>query len=231
MKFSVTKEHRDFFRNRKWIECEGVLTDGQQIALREGVGEVFSRRLNKQYANATEDELFILGYDLWRGASAIKKTLLSKNLGEIASELIEKRPIRFGYDQYLPGGVDRAMQLGNAYAQILSLTPTLQEMSGIQGVLCGAIVCLKEGEALAQEPSEESVFPLKAGHMTFFSPDLPIPLSLLKDRPGYAYLMLTYVKSNAVYYLEPRDPHNHEFKKLGYNFGDKLNDTLNPLVT
>jgi len=44
------------------------------------------------------------------------------------------------------------------------------------------------------------------------------------------YLMLVYTHPTAIYYLEEKDPKTHHLKSLGYVFGDRLNDKLNPIV-
>ena len=153
---------------------------------------------------------------------------MSKNLAEAASELIEHKPLRFGYDQLLPMS-NEAVAGKNAYAALLSKTATLQDISCIQGVLCGLILCLKA----AQQPPESAsstIFPFTAGSGVMFAPDVPIAFGELAKRQGYIYLMLAYTEAKAVYRLQPEDPHAYDFKQLGYNFGDRLSDKLNPLV-
>jgi len=106
---------------------------------------------------------------------------------------------------------------------------TLEDMSCIQGVLCGAIFCLSQ-PAEQEELPASTLFSTKVGNGVYFSPQMQIPFNELIDREGYTYLMVVYTKASAVYYFQEKDPHVHDFKHWGYNFGDRLSDRLNPLV-
>lgn len=229
MHFSVIGEHRDFFRKHHWIECEGILDRNHLAQLSNGIDAVLNER-TKQPANIlTADQLYEFGHDLWRGMKSVKKVVMQKELAEIASELIEYKPLRLGYDQLLPS-LKSSILPSEAYKEFLNNTPTLQEISSIQGVVCGVIICLKDVQVDELESNTERMFPFIGGNATFFSPDVPMPLPLLKNVSGATYLLIVYVRSNAVYMKQDKDLHVHAFKKLGYNFGDRLLDSLNPLV-
>lgn len=236
MHFSVIGEHRDFFRKQHWIECEGLLTQKQLSTFQKGVETVIHERLKDSPKQSTPEKIFEAGHDLWRGLPALKKLILQKELGEIASELIEHKPLRFGYDQLFPT-ISTSVPYPTSFRNFLSTTPTLQEMSAIQGVLSGAIICVKAPEKILTDEKENplegsttSFFPKEPGNVIFFSPEVPISFNALKEKSGGLYLLLVYVKSNAVYFRQDKDPHVNAFRQLGYNFGDKLLDRLNPLV-
>lgn len=231
MNFSVVREHRNFFKQHHWLECEGVLAPAELSRLKGGIAEALAQRAGKQSSveKMGAEEKFLLGRDLWRSAPVLKKTVLGKSLAGVASELIEHKPLRFGYDMLFPS-INHAQAKSGAYADLLSRTPTLAEMSCIQGVLCGAMLCIDGPAAIAEEKSASSLFSSVPGNGVFFSPDWHLPLHEIDSRQGFTYLLLVYTKANAVYLLQEGDPHVHTFKHLGYNFGDRLNDLHNPVV-
>jgi len=233
MNFAIIKEHRDFFRKHRWIEFEGLLTKDQKENLLKESTAVLSKRLKAQAADIFQspaDKLFNAGRDLWRDSSKLKKIILGKSLAEAASELIEKKPLRFGYDQLFPS--PKLSVEEDSYSKFLTEDLTLQEISCIQGVLCGLMLCIVEPTVSSSEtPLEKSaVFSSRAGNGVIFAPDMPIPLKELNHRPGAVYLLLVYADVNAVYCLEEKDYHTHHFKRWGYHFGDRLSEILNPLV-
>lgn len=219
MNFAVIGKHRDFFRKQGWIEFEELLSAAQLERLNIEIESVLARRLHLPppvIPKTAPEKLYANGRDLWRDSPLLKRHFLDKSLAEIASELIEQKPLRFGYDQLLPTAV-------LSYANIFS--HTIQEISCIQHLLCAALLCLSpaEGQVIASLPQ-------KPGNAVFFAPHSPLPLDQLQALSGGLYLLLTYTTPNAVYCMEKRDPHLHHFKTLGYSYGDRLKDTLNPLV-
>jgi hypothetical protein len=227
MHFSVIREHREFFRKHHWIECDGVISVAELKRLSETIPQVLAERESSASEDAFSKD-FIFGHDIWRGAPALKKIILSRNLAEIASELIEEKPIRFGYDTLFPAVFTSFGK--NVYASFLQTTPTLKEMSCIQGVLCGAMVCLSGKQEPANTSADSTLFSKIPGNIVFFSPDWPLPLHQIYQNPSFVYLLIVYVKGNAIYLSQPGDPHLHDFKQLGYNFGDRLQEPLHPIV-
>lgn len=234
MHFAVDRKHRDFFRKHHWLECEEVFSPEETKRIAEGVDAACAQRLKVKpdaLAEIPSERLFGVGHDLWRADPTLKKVLLHHNLAEIAGELTEQKPLRFGYDMLLPPPKD-ALNAAGPYKALMEKSPTLAEISGIQGVVCGGVICVsgslnQEGR---QESGLSSLFSVTPGHIVFFSPDWPLPFSEILHRPDYQYLMFVYVKPKAVYFRQELDPHLHDFKQLGYQFGDKLTDALNPIV-
>jgi hypothetical protein len=229
MYFAVDGTHRDFFRKHRWIEFEGLLSSPRLATLEKEIEAVLSQRLKmdeKEKTVLSDYAAFMAGRDLWRGSQPIKKQLVNKNFAEIASEIIEHKPLRMGYDQLLPVA-EGGLKGDNAYTKFLQKTPTLQEISPIQGVLCGLILCLKSAASNGQS---STLFTPTAGNGVVFAPDFPIPFHELKARAGCVYLLIVYVDAKAVYTHLEGVPHASDFKKIGYNLGDRLTDRLNPLV-
>lgn len=228
MPFSVIREHREFFRTHHWIECDGVLSTEELKRISVEISTVLTKRQQEMKALKKEEDPseFAVGHDLWRGSAILKKTLLSRRLAGIASELTEKQPLRFGYDMLFP--TIKKHTVADAYETFLKKTPTLEEMSCIQGVICGAMICLSCKDQ--QEASETPLFSSTPGNVVFFSPKWPLPLKDFFLRPGGSYLLIVYVNSHAVYVANHSDPHLHDFKQLGYDFGDRLKEPLHPIV-
>ncbi len=225
MNFSANGEHRDFFHQHSWIECEGILSSSQLELLPKEIKEALLIRTGIRKEAIDDDKSFMLGRDLWRAAPLLKKIIVQKSLGQIASELTECKPLRIGYDQFFPS----VGQYQGAYSKFLEQTITLQELSGIQGVMCGLMLCVAPPNKHLSALTSENIFPFSVGNGVFFTPDFPIDFRILKAIGG-EYLLVVYVKEKAIYCRQDRDPNNHTFKQLGYNYGDRLLDALNPIV-
>ena len=106
MNFTVVREHREFFRKHQWIECDGVLSQDEQKRLVEGIPAALAEReevKSSVIVKAFDKQNFGIGHDLWRSRAApLKKIILSRSLAGIAGELIEQKPLRFGYDTLFP---------------------------------------------------------------------------------------------------------------------------------
>lgn len=227
MNFTVVREHREFFRKHHWIECDGVVTAAELKRFAEEIPLVLDEREKEKYlGKAFDKNSFSIGHDIWRGRPALRKIILSRGLAGIAGELIEEKPLRFGYDSLFPAVPKH--HGNNAYDKFLQTQPTLHEMSCIQGVLCGAMLCLSGESDLAGD--KPTLFCTTPGNAVFFAPDWPLPLQEIYQNPGFTYLLIVYVKANAVYYAQTGDPHLHDFKRLDYNFGDRLKEPLHPIV-
>lgn len=235
MHFTVIREHREFFRKHHWIECDEMISKLELNRFSETIPWVLNMRaepgiLSTSATEASDSMDFFLGHDIWRGSPILKKLILNRSLAEIASELIEEKPLRFGYDTLFPAVSIKPEN--SFYESFLQTNPTLKEMSAVQGVLCGAMLCLSGNrEAIIEEkPKTTTLFSRTKGNAVFFSPDWPLPLSEIYQNPGFVYLLIVYVKANAVYLAQQGDPHLHHFKRLGYNFGDRLREPFHPIV-
>lgn len=231
MNFTVIREHREFFRNHHWIECDSLLSAGDQKRLIKEIPQVLIQRTEVKSSVSTkafDKDLFGVGYDLWRGDPWLKKTLLNHALAGIAGELIEQKPLRFGYDTFFPAVAGKLEK--NEYSIFLQSNPTLEEMSCIQGVLCGAMLCLSGNSDTIDQTLKTTIFSTTPGNAVFFSTGWPLPLDEIYQNPGFTYLLIVYAKANAVYMAQKGAPHLHHFKRLGYNFGDRLKEPFHPIV-
>lgn len=154
------------------------------------------------------------GRDLWRRDPAVKKIINSKDFAQLAGELTGARAIRLGYDQMV--------------GPQLTAMASLHDMTCIQGIVCGVLVCIQKPSDDEEEFSE--FFPQHVGTALFFSADCPIPFEDLAAAHKDSYFLLVYAAKDAVYIHQDGDPFLHEWKKLGYTFGDRLKDLHHPML-
>lgn len=238
MKFATAKEHRDFFQIHGWIEFEGFITNDQLTLVKQAIDQVLVEQLNlssDQMHKLSSEKLFLHGRDLWRSNSLLQKFVAQPRFVEIASELIEKKPLRLGYDQFLPtcNKIQFNQPTEQVYSHFLEHTANLESVSCLQGVICGLIVALDDKQNV---PSEENsaegidIFPSQAGRVIFFKPTILVNWSDLYQHVGQSFYLIVYTQAFAHYQLQPQDPHTHALKRLGYVFNDKLNDKLHPII-
>lgn len=238
MKFAIAKEHRDFFRKQGWIEFEDFLSADQLVQANQAIDQVLAERLQlhvEQLNQLSSESSYLQGRDVWRSNPFLRKLVTQPRFAEIASELIETKPLRLGYDQVLPApySFKFSQPKQQVYAHFIEQTTSLEAVSCLQGVLCGLILALKQPE----EPREGSaveginIFSTQSASAIFFQPTVPINWSaLFSCRPGERFYLIVYTEAMARYHLQPQDPHTHALKQLGYVFNDKLNDHLHPIV-
>lgn len=232
MKFAVASEHRDYFQKNKYIEFEGLLNAEQLMLLKEGIDAAIGKHLHLPVAKLnrlTSERKFMAGRDPWRLDDHVKKIVTSSQLADIASELIEKKPLRLGYVQYYPKTPSHDNVITKtAYDGLLAKESSLEDVSCLQGVLCGLMISLSDGPIDAE--NNTSVFPSKAGNGIFIQPSHIINFTELRKKNDQEFLLIVYSEKNAVYIMREGDPQVHALKMLGYVFGDKLSDKLNPIL-
>lgn len=231
MKSSVESEHRQYFRKNHRIEFDGLLTPSQVEEINGGLAEALASRLHVKAPRAffeTAEQTFNAGRDLWRHNDVLKKYATSSRLAEIASELIEYKPLRLAYDQFYPSLHSNVpLQLSSTpYRDLIRQPRSLKEISCVQGILGGLILCL-DGDT---ESTTTALFPAKAGSGVFFSAEAVLDFNELFQEKPHRYWMIVYTHPTSIYLLEEADPQTHELKRAGYVFGDKLSDKLNPIV-
>jgi hypothetical protein len=232
MKFAVASEHRDFFRREQVIEFEGLLTEKQLLEANQAIDQALTLQITQNKPSAFQ--LFMAGRDLWRSRPPLKKLATHCQLAEIAAELVEDKPLRLGYDQYFPPYPSVAKQLffmEDSYLALIKEPHSLNEISNLQGILCGVMICLKSSpEPNNKIDSAKTVFASKAGNAIFFHPDLIIDFNQMQNHSGQDYFLIVYTQSYAVYVINKQDPHAHALKTLGYAAGDRLIDKHHPIV-
>lgn len=235
IKFALAKEHRLHFGKHQILELEGILTPSQILQLKEKIDNIVSYSDSSNWKQSFSPERhFREGRDLWRKDPLIRKLVTDKGLGKIASELLGGKFLRLGYDQLLPNmaqDTSETTHISSSFAPLLIKPATLEEISCIQGALCGVCICLRSAESTTenQEP-QNSPFSKHEGNAVFFSAEKSIDFSELKRCPQQEFLLIVYAAKTTLYVPNESDAHQHAFKKLGYVFGDRLNDEQNPVI-
>lgn len=228
MKFIIDTNHLEFFGKNHYIEFESLLSEQELLDINKQLPEALAAaiHLHKKVVSLTPENKFNLGRDLWRLNPLFNKLARKKPLAELAAQLIQRKHLRLGFDQFLPGIASTHAQ--TPYIRFLNSTKSLEEISSFQEILGGWIVCLKSSDLVSEVKS--SFFPVKQGNGVFIDPKTPIAFSELLNYPNNQYLLITYLNPTPVYILNEHDPHTHFAKNFGYSYGDKLKEKDHPTL-
>lgn len=216
MRFKVAGVHREFFEKNGYIEFESVLKLEDLSLLTSHTDEVLQKRIANQIEFRSPEELYRSGRDVWRSDATLRKQIFSHSLAHLAADLFKKPTLHIAFDQLLRTGQKPGFS---------NLLPSsLQSISSIQPI-AGAVLIHLSGPPL---PSE--FVPSSPENVMFLSSDLVIPWELFFQLPHQSYLLIAYAPPKAIYVLEKKDPHTHALKKLGYAFGDRLQQAHHPIV-
>lgn len=240
MKFTISREHKKFFEERRAIEFEALLEKPQIEQLNAELQAALAKRLSlkvSRLAAQSPENLFRAGRDLWRIDAGVKKLVANTRFAEIAAQLTGQRIVRLGYDQYFPSPMHSIFPLENesAYAQLLQTQRSLEAISALQGIVCGLMLCLNDSDTVSDEQHDANAETIKvfsdiAGNGFFFAPSATLDFQNLYKRVGQNYLLIVYTHGKAVYVFNQSDPLHHSLTNVGYSLGDKLKDTLNPIL-
>lgn len=236
MKFAIAREHRFFFQKHGRIEFEGLLNQEQLNHFNQAIDQALAARLevpNEKLHQYSSEQLFLHGRDLWRMSADLRKLVCQPRFAQIVAELVEKKPIRLGYDQLFPPvqqQPDLALK-GQIYSEFMLQKVTLEQVSSIQDLLCGLIFCLSSsGENAVENKTEDDIFPSRPGHAIFFRPQLEFDLNRFYAHLDHRFFLIVYASAFSHYQVQAKDPHAHVLKRLGYAINSKLSDRLNPIV-
>jgi len=215
-KFAVDPHHRDYYLKQHTIEFEGLISEPHLAELRQNLKSLFGAIPPAKY--------FEEGRDLWRRSAPFKRLARNVAFAEIAADLTNTLQLRLGLDQFFPP----FEPYEPLYANYLKGGVTLSEVSSIQGVICGLMLCLKAPSKPAEHPSQ--LFSVKAGNGIFFDPNWQMPLQEKEGRSDGEYLLIVYADPSAVYIQQEKDPLNHLWKRLDYGYGDRLKEKTHPTL-
>lgn len=223
MKYRIDNSHREFYSQNGWIELEDLLTPEDLIAINQGVDEVLAKREKvslDRLQRLGSQSLFLAGRDIWRENAGLKKWICGRRLSEFAAEIAGTRPLRLAFDQvytYVPGST----RLGDSCPP----SGSLKALTSFQGLVCGLIICLK-----CAPDAPPSFFPIKPGNGLCFSPDLDLNIEQIYRGPEQRYLLIGYGKPVTLFIHQSQDQHAKALKELGYHYGDRLLDSIHPIV-
>jgi hypothetical protein len=234
MKFAIDPNHFEFFEKNQYIEFDSLLTEKELEGLHAHLPEALlqSNPLHKKSESLSAENQFFTGHDLHYIDPFLRKVVMKRQWAEFASTLIQQKPLRLGYDQFFPGTALLPPSKENffhSYAHLLETNQSLEQISSIQDVLCGLMLCVKSPKNNSEQ-KEGVFFTLKEGNGVFLGPKVPIHFFELTRRLDYHYLLVTYISHPAVYILNEQDPHGRFLKNYGYTYGDKLKEKFHPIV-
>lgn len=158
--------------------------------------------------------------DVSRQDPKIKKIITGPQLSKLVADFSMHKRLRFAYDE--------VYELPSRRQDIRSLA----ENSCIQGLVCGLMICLEgEGDSETANRLPCSPYPKKPGSATLFLATSTWDESLFQEAPKQRFLLIAYALPTALYVYNEKDPHTHLLKKLGYVFGDRLNETCHPTLS
>jgi hypothetical protein len=233
MKNAVAKEHREFYKKNGWIEFENIFTKEQVELFNRLIDQALCEKLKipeDKIVSITSENGFQHGRDLWRAHESLCKLVCLPRVGEIVSELIELKPLRLGFDQYLPPIAVNNISRNPLYSKFLKNEQSLENMSCIKGLVAGLILCLTPPKEKIEAEKAAGLFPEDAGNVIIFNPLVPFNFADLTAHANQRYYLVGYAQNSSYYYLQPNDPHTHHLKKYGYIYNDKLSDKFNPIV-
>lgn len=230
MKVAIDRDHRHHFDSQGMIEFEGLIKESLVAAASSALSETIAKRLKlpvDRLGQQLPSSLMEAGRDLWRDAAAIKQLATQQTLAYVASELFLKTPLRLGYDQlFIP---DKKPEAALSYYALSNEPLSLKEISSIQGVVGGVMVCLEKPETASS--TDFTLFAPAAGSAIFFSAEISLPWELfLRSCQGGRYLLVAFTAENSVYIQNEQDPNQHSLKNYGFTFGDRLNDRSHPIL-
>ncbi len=224
MRFSLPDSYFDFLLKHQILEIEDLMTAQEAETLCEKTESLLVSRLHqKPLCISSNLELWKAGKNLWKEDPEIKKILFHLQLGEISHFLFKKRPIRLAYTQ--------TFFTENKKDAVFSSSEILNNISCVNPLLGGVLLCLRSSD------NQESITPLipdlkatKKGRAFFFSEQYPIPFPELFQQKGLRMILIAFAPGRLRYKLEPKDIHTHDFKKVGYGFGDLIKEELCPYL-
>lgn len=202
MKFSISLEQRAYLNKKGYVPFHQLLSDAEIDFLIEGIEEALKETKFK-------------GRDLWRLSNSVKKIVFSKRLVDVVYQLTETKPLRLAFDQYI---------LEKGTAPLMSYFEegvSVQEKSCISSLVGLFLIVLNGKEGPNQLGKGGGYF---IASTTSLSPD-----TFLLD-PDQRIFIIGYGDLYSRYLHVPNDPHVHFLKNLGLVFGDRLSDSLHPIL-
>lgn len=223
MQFIITGEHRYYLEKHRYLELQQILSDAKLEELKKAIKDAMRARLGDNWKLERSETLFVEGHDLHCTNEALQRILSQRPWVAAFSELFDCRPMRLGFDQYMPSNRTKTPSGEEPYRDFLNHNYSIDESSCIKGIAGGLLICL-------EAPTSETTLPNKPGDATLFLPDYAIPFAELNNPGSGTYLLVTYADAISLYVPNKNDPHIHTLKRWGYGFGDKLKEPHYPII-
>ncbi len=213
MKFSLSDSFRNFFLKNGLLEIEDILSQEEADTLLQLISE--------KAPSTLYPELQAAGKDLWKINDEVKKLLIKSRIGEIAGFLFKKRPIRLAFTQTFIPRTSQSLSFTENYS--------IEDISSVDPVLGGVFICLNNSEETISQELPDFKNQTK-GSAIFFSAKYPIPFKDLILQQGLQGILVCFSPVKIRYKLQPLDKTTHFLKKLGYTFGDLIEEKDAPFL-
>ncbi len=202
MRTVISSQQASFFSKNGYIEFEGVPFDSPTLFIT---------------AKKAADKI-PFGRDLWREEEFLR-ALSSHGLAPTALSLTGKS-LRIACDQWVtPQSAPHQ-------------TVPCKDMFSIQGL---ALIAIFASLAIESPPRRSAApgippFPHSQQQILFVKPHILLDWPLLAKTKADLYIIAYALADSAVYIHNPKDPATNALKKLGYSFGDVLQNKFHPIV-
>lgn len=238
MRSITAKEHRDYFQKNGSIHFTGLVSEHQHDNIRSWIEEALCQKLGVEKRKLLQYpfvDQFKAGRDISRENQNLRQFVTQAKFAEIASELIERKPLRLAYDQFFPAYHPSLLdnESSSSIFNFFRQTTPLETISSVEGICSGFILAFNQSEnrpAHNVVSEEIDIFSLDKNQILFFDTSKPINFNRFFDHINQAFYMVVYSKQLSYYRLNEKDPNTHVLKHTGYIYNDQLNDKLNPIV-
>ncbi|HLB53369.1 MAG TPA: hypothetical protein VJK48_06665 [Chlamydiales bacterium] len=203
MRYLITAKQNLFFSQNGFIEFAGP-----SFSLFSEIDRVLQKRDGATYNH---------GRDLWRDSPLLQNVLV-KELKSLLFSL-SSSSLRLALDQWIPKGTSFAE--GGPFSKLFA----------VQGLVLGVILAREAHTFLPETSFGLSPFPKEEGGILFVKPHLHIDWPALLQETATDLYFAAYSLENSLYIHNPQDPLTHQLKKLGYQFGDRLNNSHHPFLS
>jgi hypothetical protein len=200
MTLTISAQQGSFYTKNGYLELEGLFEEAE-------CNSFFQLMQNG------------LDRDLWRNNPPLKELLLSRKMSQLALHLTGKSSLRLACDQWF-------------FPNYFLNQPTkLKSLFSIQGTTVVILIQWQPGHV--QKPPKTGslgLFPFPQGQGNVLIIDAELFINWPPLSSGVGLYAAAYSLPPAVYIQNPSDPAGPLLRRLGYGYGDSLNNETHPLI-
>lgn len=202
MRYTTTSQQLSYFQRESHIDLKDLFTEEEIKNLKNLLDETLAK-----HKAASPTHRLLAGHDLQRENPAIYKALQPSRLGQVASQLFNKKKLLIALTQYYL-----------AYGETVATASDISSYTEI----CGCMLMNLSDQPLPDLP----YLPVEHGDVVFYKENFPIEFTNL-DLP---ILLVVFATDKSRYRQNEKDPHKNHPKKLGLGAGDRLTTDTHPLI-
>ena len=238
MRLTLDSSHREYFSLSGYLALEGIFEPEFIEMLHR---EMVSHLDRRSHANGWEER------DLWRHSPLFQQFETNRNWVGCLCDLTRKRQLRLAFDHVIRFSRNalrnESMKKGSLFHDLFFQGKSLQELVGIQGLLCAALFSLdppsdstNDAEESASDQSQSDPVPhphpfLQAGDALCLTPTARFaPLVDPSQLAGRSYLLVGFADPISLCVHTKGERYFDKLRALGYDYGDRLIDRHHPVV-